>query len=329
MKSVDHTSRPRHTFQAGDDKWNSCAAVPQSLLVDCLFPADVESVIAGQKDDRVVRVRTGIECIQHCSDLIFSAPVVKNGQREPGVYRVDVNDDSISKIAAESVTDLEFNPDGTLLYASQIQRRRRPGRVISIDPASGAVKAIAVDVSPSRLAVTKDDKILFTQFGKREIFRVDPKSGEVTAIDTDMTLPNGIALSNDGGTLAVSDYGGAHTWTFRVNSGGVLDATMPTMPMRLPIDSNGKFDFNEEPPYVKASGGIGAAIDRRGRYYVTSDLGVQIFDPTGRPCGVLPKVDADQPLSSCMLAGKNHNTLFIAHGVRLYKRKLTVDRPKR
>ena len=246
--------------------------------------------------------------------------------REPGVYRVDASTGSKTKIASESVSGLEFNADESLLYACQ----GRTSRVISIDPSNGETKTIAEGVKPNDLAVTKDGFILFTQTGKSEVVRIDPQSGEVTVVDTGITKPNGIALSNDGGTLAVSDYGGTHTWTFRVNAaGGVLDAKMPTMPMRLRIDPKGKFDFNEEPPYVKTSRGDGMAVDRRGRYYVTSDLGVQIFDPTGRPCGVLPKVDADQPLTTCILAGKGHNTLFIAHGKRIYKRQLTVDRPKR
>ena len=68
------------------------------------------------------------------------------------------------------------------------------------------------------------------------------------------------------------------------------------MPMRLPIDPKGEFKFNEPPPYVQNSQGDGMAVDKAGRFYVTSKLGVQIFDPTGRPCGVLPKVDDDQPL---------------------------------
>ena len=50
------------------------------------------------------------------------------------------------------------------------------------------------------------------------------------------------------------------------------------------------FRFNEPPPYATSSRGDGMAVDKRGRYYVTSDLGVQVFDPTGRPCGVLPKL---------------------------------------
>lgn len=66
------------------------------------------------------------------------------------------------------------------------------------------------------------------------------------------------------------------------------------------------------------------AIDAIGRFYVTSELGVQIFDPTGRPCGLLPKVDPDQPLVTCMLAGENHSTLFVAQGEKIYRRRLSV-----
>ena len=98
--------------------------------------------------------------------------------------------------------------------------------------------------------------------------------------------------------------------------------------MRLPIDGNGDFKFNEAPPYVTNSLGDGMAVDKVGRYYVTSALGVQIFDPTGRPCGVLPKIDKDQPLTTCVLAGPDHSTLYIAHGAKIYRRKLTVEKPK-
>lgn len=241
------------------------------------------------------------------------------------IYRIAADSGVQTVIANESVSGLEFDPSGELLYACQ----GRKDRIISIDPSNGEVKVITEGVKPNDLAVTKDGFILFTQTGKSQVVRVDPKTGETTVVDTGITKPNGIALSNDGGTLAVSDYGGNLTWTFRVGEGGKLDAKMPTMPMRAPIDSKGEFTFNEEPPYMDTSKGDGMSVDRLGRYYVTSDLGVQVFDLTGRPCGLLPKVDADQPLTSCILAGEGHNTLFIAHGKRIYKRKLTVDRPSR
>ena len=244
--------------------------------------------------------------------------------RAPAVKCLTVSGE-MRLIAEESVSGLEFNADESLLYACQGAK----SRVISIDPNTGDVQTVAEGVKPNDLAVTGDGYILFTQTGKSEVVRIDPKSGAVEVMDKGINRPNGIALSNDGGTLAVSASGGTHTWTFRVNGEGVLDAKMPTMPMRLPIDLKGEFRFNERPPYVKASRGDGMAVDRIGRYYVTSALGVQIFDTTGRPCGVLPKVDKAQPLTTCMLAGEDHNTLFIAHGKRIYRRKLTVERPKR
>ena len=244
--------------------------------------------------------------------------------RAPAVIRINTADGTKTEIAKESVSGLEFSPDGTLLYACQGSKNR----VISINVATGKVKSVAEGVKPNDLAVTRDGFILITETGAKQVTRIDPKTGQVTPVDTGINKPNGIALSNDGGTLAVSDYGGTHTWTFRVNAGAVLDAKMPSMPMRLRIDPKGEFRFNEPPPYMAVSRGDGMAVDKRGRYYVTSDLGVQVFDPTCRPCGVLPKVDNDQPLTTCMLAGPDHSTLYIAHGKRIYRRKLTVGKPK-
>ena len=242
--------------------------------------------------------------------------------RAPAVVRINAADGSKTEICKESVSGLEFSADGSLLYACQGSK----SRVISIDPTSGEVRVVAEGVKPNDLAVTKDGFILFTQTGKSEVVRINPQNGEVAVVDTGITKPNGIALSNDGGTLAVSDYGGTHTWTFRVNAEGRLDAKMPTMPMRLPIDQKGEFQFNEAPPYVQVAKGDGMAVDHAGRYYVTSEVGVQIFDPTGRPCGVLPKPDADQPLTTCMLAGSDHSTLYVANGKTIYARKLTVEK---
>lgn len=240
--------------------------------------------------------------------------------KAPSVVRISAEDGSKKELCKESVSGFEFSPDGSVMYACQGSKNR----IISINPTSGDIKVVAEGVKPNDLAVTKDGFILFTDTGASQVKRVDPKTGEVTVADTGVSKPNGIALSNDGGTLAVSDYGGDTTWTFRVNAGGVLDAKMPTMPMRLAIDPKGEFKFNEAPPYVASSKGDGMAVDKAGRYYVTSDLGVQIFDPTGRPCGVLPRPDSSQPLVTAVLAGKDHSTLFVANGTAVYQRKLTV-----
>jgi enterochelin esterase family protein len=97
------------------------------------------------------------------------------------------------------------------------------------------------------------------------------------------------------------------------------------MTLRLPIDPKGEFRSSEPPPYQAASRGDGMAVDKSGRYYVTSAVGVQVFDPTGRLCGVLPKPSEAQPLTSCTLAGPNHEFLYVTNGDRVFRRKLKVD----
>ncbi|MCC6509518.1 MAG: SMP-30/gluconolactonase/LRE family protein [Pirellulaceae bacterium] len=240
--------------------------------------------------------------------------------RAPAVFKISAQDGTRTEIAKESISGLEFGPGG-LMYGCQGAKNR----VISLDPKSGEVKVIATGVTPNDLAVTRDGFIYITETKDQRVTRIDIKSGQVTPVDTGISKPNGIALSNDQGTLAVSDYGGEFVWMFRVKADGSLDAKMPTMTMRLPIDPNGEFKFNQPPPYKSTSQGDGMAVDKVGRYYVTSSLGVQIFDPTGRQCGVLPKPKETQPLTSCVLAGTNHDYLYITNGDTIFRRKLTIE----
>ncbi len=240
--------------------------------------------------------------------------------KAPAIYRVSASDGARTTIAAEAVSGLKFGPSG-LLYGCQGVSKQ----VISIDPKSGQVKPVATGVTPNDLAVSSDGFIFITETKDGRVTRIKIETGEVAPVAAGITRPNGIALSNDGGTLAVSDSGGEYTWTFRVNAQGVLDAQMATMPMRLSIDAEGEFKFNEPPPYLAASRGDGMAVDKVGRYFVTSAEGVQVFDPTGRPCGVLPKPDASQPLTSCTLAGENHDYLYVTNGTQVWRRQLTME----
>lgn len=239
------------------------------------------------------------------------------------VYRVAL-DGSWTAIAGESVSGLKWGPDG-LLYACQGAKKR----VISINPTDGAVREVATGVQPNDLAVARDGGIYITETGAKKVTRIDPKTGQTRTVDEGITGPNGIAFSPDGGTLAVSDYKGEFAWAFRLEVDGSLSGKSPYMTLRLPIDPKGEFKRQEPPPVVSASKGDGMACDRAGRYYITSALGVQVFDPTGRLCGVLSKPDPAAPLTSCTLAGEGHNTLFVTNGSRVYRRVLTVDKEKK
>jgi enterochelin esterase family protein len=62
-------------------------------------------------------------------------------------------------------------------------------------------------------------------------------------------------------------------------------------------------------------------VDRKSCMYAATELGIQVFDPTGRLCGViLPPERA--PVTQLAFAGANHDLLYVACGGNLYARKL-------
>jgi len=107
-----------------------------------------------------------------------------------------------------------------------------------------------------------------------------------------------------------------------VNADGSLDAKAPYMTMRLPIDPKGEFKQAEPPPYNPASGGDGMTSDEQGRFYVATTLGIQVFDPTGRMCGVITRPQPDKPLTSCVLSGAGRSYLYVTNGDKIFRRKV-------
>jgi enterochelin esterase family protein len=239
--------------------------------------------------------------------------------KAPGVFTMDAKDGTRKEIVKESVSGLEFGPDGRL-YACQGSRKR----IIAIHPADGTIEVIAEDAAPNDLAVSSDGMLYYTDTAAGQVVRINITTRERSVAAEGIAKPNGIALSNDGGTLGVSEYGGSVTWMFRVNADGSLDAGMPSMPLRQLIDPSGEFRFNEGPPRIAAARGDGMAVDADGRWYVTSAAGVQVFDPTGRPCGVLHAPDPFKPTTTCILAGSDFQTLFVAQGGQIFRRPLTI-----
>lgn len=232
-------------------------------------------------------------------------------------------DGTKTKLLDFAASGLKFGPDGRL-YACL----PRDQRVVAFDLAKGGeIQVLAASVQPNDLVVSRRGHLYFTQTGKKEVTFIDIASGQMKAVDVGITAPNGITLSPDQGTLAVSDYRGGHAWMFAIAADGSLTGKSPTMTLRRPIDPKGEFKFNEPPPRLEASGGDGMTSDEKGRYYITTTLGLQVFDATGRECGLLPKhlmaADAhDKPLTSCVLAGPDRSYLYVTLGNRILRRKV-------
>ncbi len=240
-----------------------------------------------------------------------------------GIFKIGT-DGSRTKLANEGVSGLKIGPDGWL-YACQSSQKR----VIAIHPLDHTVREVARGVQPNDLVITKEGYIYITETGAQQITFIDSNTGATWIADYGIAGPNGIALSPDGGTLAVSEFKGEYVWAFRLESDGTLSAKQPYMTLRLPLDPKGDFKFGEPPPKLPGAKGDGMSTDWRGRYYVTSALGVQVFDPTGRFCGLLEKPQPSAPLTNCTVAGQQHDTLFVTNGDKIFSRRLQIETPKR
>lgn len=201
------------------------------------------------------------------------------------------------------VSGLKFGPDGRLYACTQAPRKQ----VIAIALPSKEISVLANDVQPNDLIVSAMGFVYFTETPKGQVTGIDVKAAKVFTAATKISAPNGIALSADGGTLAVSEYKGSNVWTFRVKGDGTLEAGTRSMTLRTP----GRPE----------SAGDGMTVDGAGRYYVSSALGIQVFDAAGKLLGVIPRPQ-DKATVSCAFAGPKLEYLYVCSSDKIYRRKL-------
>lgn len=232
-------------------------------------------------------------------NLYFSD--VKGGD---AVYKVDLEGKTTKFIEnAPGISGLQWGADGRL-YACVAREQR-----VVVFSKDGQETELVKDVRPNDLVVTHDGNLYFTMTPTKEIRRIDPQGNMKVVSEGVVGKPNGITLSRDQGTLAVSDHGGKYVWVFRIEKDGTLGAPGNYMEMRTPV---------ADPEVAR---GDGMATDVHGRYYVTTAEGLQMFDPTGRMGGVIAKPDKDNHLVSVCFAGKDHAWLHVANGGKIYRRK--------
>ena len=74
------------------------------------------------------------------------------------------------------------------------------------------------------------------------------------------------------------------------------------------------------PPTLSVADGL--AIDKDGRVYVTSSVGVQVITPDGKNLGTIPTT---HPLQNIAFAGPNKKTLYIVSRGAAYKLQLLAQ----
>ena len=205
----------------------------------------------------------------------------------------------------QGVSGLQFGDD-SLLYICQGRARR-----ICALRGEKDLEVIVDNVRPNDLVVTADNHLYFTETFSQRVYHIDLSKEQkaLKIVDSGILKPNGIALTPKGGTLFVSDHLEREVWFFRIDKDNSLSFKAPYGSLRI----RGK---NAQ------SKGDGCDVDSLGRYYVCSDLGIQMFDPTARLGGVILGPDPNNSVVSLAFSGEGLRYLYVASGGSIYRRKM-------
>lgn len=204
--------------------------------------------------------------------------------------------------------------DGRLITCEHGARR------VSVTGADGTVKTLVDRFqgnrlnSPNDAAVKSDGSIWFTDpdygLGSREkevdgnfVYRLNPKSGDLSILIRDFDKPNGICFSPDETKLYVADSGQPkHIRVFDVRENGTAD--------------NGKVFCK-----IDVGGPDGIRCDTEGRIWSSAGDGVQIFGSDGHLIGKI--LTPESPANLCF-GGADGKTLFITARTSLYSIRVLV-----
>jgi gluconolactonase len=135
-------------------------------------------------------------------------------------------------------------------------------------------------------------------------------SGEKVKLDEGLKGAAGVAVSPDGLWLFVSQGLSRTGFSYRVLGDGRVDAKAPF------------YDFYV-PAWADDSGANEIAMDRDGRAYVATRMGVQVFDRNGRVAAILP-LPGNGAATGIRFGGPDLDTLFVSVDGKVYQRKLHV-----
>jgi len=122
-------------------------------------------------------------------------------------------------------------------------------------------------------------------------------------LDDQIPRPNGLTLTRDGKTLIVDNTLGNTVYAYDVAPDGTVKNKRPFAELR-------------DIPAGEESVADGMALDRDGRIYVTTQVGVQVFDDKGAYLGTIkvPRRPANVAFS-----GPDKRTLYITAREGLYR----------
>lgn len=230
------------------------------------------------------------------------------------VFFTDIRNNRIHKIGLDghvsvfientgAANGLCFGPDG-YLYACQDGRKQ----IVAYDE-NGNEKVITRDVQSNDIAVGNNGNIYFSDPPNKQVWLITTNH-QKRVVDSGISLPNGVRFSPDQSLLYVADSRGQFIYSFQVQPDGSLAHKQKYYYLHL-VDGSGQ------------SGADGLAVDRDGRLYVATEMGIQICDQAGRVNAILPKPQ-NKRMANLTFGGEKFDTMYVACSDKIYRRKVRV-----
>lgn len=199
-----------------------------------------------------------------------------------------------------------FGPDGRL-YANA----GALSKLIAWSP-DGQFKEIATGFKGNDLVVRHDGSIFATApFDPKkpgEIYYVSPK-GEAKVVDTGLKFANGICTSPDQSLLYVADSRSHWVYSYQIQPDGSLKHKQRYYHIHV-------HDRDDD------SGADGLRVDRDGRLWVATRMGLQVCDQAGRVNCIIPTPNGK--VSNLTFGGPEFDVLYATCGDKVYSRKVKV-----
>jgi sugar lactone lactonase YvrE len=198
-----------------------------------------------------------------------------------------------------------FGPDGRL-YACTA----KTNQVLGWDE-NGQSKPLAGGWHGNDIVIRADGTVWVTEPGwdgksPSKIWLI-PKQGTARVVDTGLKFANGIVLSPDQSLLYVADTRSHWVYSYQIQPDGSLASKQKYFRIHVPDTADN-------------SGADGLEVDRDGRLYVATHMGIQVCDQAGRVNCIIPTPNGE--VSNLCFGGEKFDILFATCGDKVYRRKM-------
>lgn len=203
-----------------------------------------------------------------------------------------------------------FGPDGRLYVVAAGAQQ-----IVAVDTA-GKSEVIAEGIAGNDVVVARNGNIYVTNpppgsgpaNAPSKVWLIRP-DGAKQVVDTGLRFANGVTFSPDQSLLYVADYRSHWVYSFQVQPDGTLAHKQRYYWLHVSDD-------------VDDSRADGMKVDRDGRLYVATKLGIQVCDQAGRVNAIIPTPNGR--ITNLTFGGPKFDTIFATCGDKVYKRKVNA-----